>query len=145
MFQCSTTSLAPTPFAHSAILTHLFHVDHDELPTMLCFRSPFSNALSMFHPPATSDVAGHERAYTEGVEHSMQHSFSRSRSKTSSPAKLAVHPKNGRPGPLDRRAILTLLKEYRLDNEAVDRLKKTDWEVRRSEHAAHCNARGHLH
>lgn len=85
----------------------------------------------MFHPPVTSDVIGHERAYTEDVENPRQHSFSRSRSETSPAARLAVQPKDAKPRARDRQAILSLLKTYRLDNEAVDRLKKTEWEVRR--------------
>lgn len=89
----------------------------------------------MFPPPVPSDVAGHERAYTEDVENSMRHSFHRSRSETSPAAQLAVQPKVGRPAGRDRRAILTLLKTYRLDNDAVARLKKTEWEVRHGERA----------
>lgn len=126
LFRTIKSSFDKPTFYNTVFLTRTFYRHH-------YFRvTPVATfcTLRMFDPPVTSDLVDHEGAYTEDLENSMQHSFSHSRSTTSTASQLAVLPKDGTRGVRDRQAILTLLRAYRLDDDAVDTLKQNAWEVR---------------
>jgi hypothetical protein len=89
----------------------------------------------MFDPPASSDIVNHEAAYVSPAP--PPHSFDRSNSCTSPASQLAVRPAGSKDGVRDRRAIIALLKAYRLNEEAVHVLKQTQWEVRMSPQQLH--------
>jgi hypothetical protein len=61
---------------------------------------------------------------------SRAHSFQRSSSARAPAVQLAIRPPTKK-GSRDRQAIIALLQAYRLDEDAVHKLKSSNWEVLR--------------